>query len=172
MMLRNVYFLFFFYVFICVSGLEERVELPSNNILHFLFMVYDKIGNEDVWAHFFQQHQDHIDFKIFVHSKNDFIHPTLFSVVQVPNVPSQWCRDLIGPMIQLLNFSLETVSSFDEEYRNKSNHMYLFLSADAVPTKSMSEMYNVLRRTNFKSSLCFTPSNQWVTSTSTWYGVQ
>jgi len=68
-------------------------------------------------------------------------------------VPSEYCHDLVSPMVQLMQSALQE--------SNSSADKFVFLSETTLPVKPFAEVYSALTSTA-SSDICISPSEEWV----------
>lgn len=123
----------------------ESLKAPK---VAFLFLVPDRVEQEDVWSSFFE-HADIALFNVYVHqsapnsSKGSF--HDLPNRMVVPFTHSDWCA-LFGVQ----------VAALVEALRDPENHQFVFVSHNAVPFKSFEYVYQSLVATSLETSkFCF-----------------
>lgn len=126
--------------------------------IFFLFLTLSGIKRPELWHAFFDQ-QAVQTWRVFVHCKHTNICALELSLgnvlgaTQVATVPSSYCRDLVTPMVQLLQSAvLESVSPRDK---------FVFLSETTLPVKPFADVYNTLSW-DMSSDFCVYPTDHWV----------
>ena len=140
-------------------------ENSPKGILFFMFMVYFRLNNEDVWMDFLKDSPT--SYVILIHSSlpSKFVPPSVLRFVLVPTAASEYGRS-VGPMNQLLRYALN--NSFQTSDR------FIFLSENSIPVKP----FQMLRHFYFDSKVirssefCITPTNQWLLLNGTEYSVK
>jgi hypothetical protein len=174
------------FLFLLLNLINSSNSLNNDevdNTYYFLFMLKNTpILNEDIWSLFFNHTirtksniGTKINYKIFIHNSkiahNDglqpvFIPPTLFDYTIVPEVNNRYCKDLVSPMNQLLLYSLKSREVSDHRRNstriNSHQDMFIFLSGDSIPVKSMEEMEYHWKQNSFQSEFCISPLSQWL----------
>jgi len=123
----------------------------------FLFMVYTKISNVEIWDRFFEPAQRGVDYTALVHCKSEadcrkIISPNRFLVI--PSVETSYCLNLVGGMNALLKTAL-TLSGV-----GSPNDKFVFVSDSTLPVKPFSYVYNQLTGDS-SSDFCVFPRNEW-----------
>lgn len=126
--------------------------------MFFLFLTLSGIKRPELWHAFFQNQPAH-QWRVFVHCKHTNICSlelsmnNLLGATQVATVPSSYCRDLVTPMVQLLQAAvLESISPRDK---------FVFLSETTLPVKPFADVYNTLSW-DMSSDFCIYPTDHWV----------
>jgi len=132
-------------------------QVPEPRIF-FLFLTMSGIKRPELWRAFFD-YQPAGRWRTFVHCKHSNICSlelslaNILGATQVATVPSSYCRDLVTPMVQLLQAAmLESASPRDK---------FVFLSESTLPVKPFAEVYNTLTY-DTSSDFCIYPTNHWV----------
>jgi hypothetical protein len=134
--------------------------LLSNGTVFFLFLVYYRLNNEEIWYRFLKGAPQE-RYKVLIHSSlpNHFIPPLSLKFTTVRTVKSEYFR-LVLPMNQLLLSAFNhSVSEFDH---------FIFLSENSIPIKSFDA---VLKHFSISmpnsqpepSNFCIAPTDQWPT---------
>lgn len=135
------------------SALAERQPR-----VHFLFLAVNDISNANVWKAFFQGAQSHLQ-RAYVVCKTPAceasIARSLPDLVTVPSVGSEYCTDLVSPMIALLSHAMD----YDKDDTHP-NDKFVFVSDSTLPAKSFSQVYNTLSKRN-GSDFCVFPAGEW-----------
>jgi len=130
---------------------SEGTDIPQ---IFFLFMIKDHVPLIDYWVDFFATAGDSRKYKILVHcTEQRCVVPTGWR--QVATVPSEWCKNLIGPMSRILSESMSI--SFSQ------NDHFVYISDSTLPVKSFDKIYNdlILKK---KSNFCIIRPNAWAKS--------
>ncbi len=99
----------------------------------FLFLVYDDIVFDDLWAAFFES-TDHTKYSIYIHDKND--KPGRFDKYKLPTtVDTEWAKI---SLVKAQNLLLE------EALKDPHNERFIFLSQSCVPVKTFEYIYEYL----------------------------
>jgi hypothetical protein len=132
--------------------------LLLNGTVFFLFLVYYRLNNEEIWYRFLKGAPQE-RYKVFIHSSlsNHFVPPLSLKFTAVRTVKSEYMRS-IGPMNQLLKSALKySISEFDH---------FIFLSENSIPVKSFDMVLNhfTISMPNSQpepSNFCIAPTDQW-----------
>ena len=73
--------------------------------------------------------------------------------VIIPAVHSEWCKDLVSPMLALLESAVE-------RYPRGSDDKFIFLSGGHIPVKPFNTIYLTLAQEP-RSEFCITAEDQW-----------
>jgi len=126
--------------------------------IFFLFLTMSGIERTDLWEAFFEG-QDAKKSQVFVHCKHSNLCAlqlnlkNKMNVKQVTSVPSKYCKDLVSPMVQLLQAAvLESRSPRDK---------FVFLSESTLPVKPFQDVYTTLTCYS-DSDFCIYPTDHWV----------
>jgi hypothetical protein len=132
-------------------------QTPEPRIF-FLFLTMSGIKRPELWRAFFD-YQPVGRWRTFVHCKHSNICSlelslgNILGATQVATVPSSYCRDLVTPMVQLLQAAMtESASPRDK---------FVFLSESTLPVKPFAEIYNALT-VDTNSDFCVYPTDHWV----------
>lgn len=129
--------------------------------LIFLFLVIDKINNEDVWDRFFAPAVHGADYRALVHCKNPAGCRTNIKSQQryeiIPAVETKYCADLVSGMNALLQ------SGVSNQYIRKprTDDKFIFVSDSTIPVKPFLSVQNRLTETGTNSNFCVFPRNEW-----------
>ena len=150
-------FTFFIWKVTCFD--ESHCRRP---VLHFLFLVYDRVHNGDLWEHFFASAPEDSYFINIQHSKVNFYHDSWPSSLSARSEIAHYTSKVFryaryvyasdNLLNRALNRSIDTCDQF------------LLLSGDAVPIVNFETMFSRFiahDRVN-KSSLCITDTAQWI----------
>lgn len=129
-------------------------------VLVFLFLVYDKINNEEIWDRFFAQATQGLDYRALVHCKfPDACRNNIKSqhrYLIIPSVETKYCSDLVSGMNALLQ------SGLTYTLRNaKPDDKFIFISDSTLPVKPFSVVKSRLLTTGANSNFCIFPRNEW-----------
>jgi hypothetical protein len=125
----------------------------------FLFMVYDKINNVEVWERFLSSGIGKgVNYQALVHCKTEaqcrvHIRSHLFEII--PSVPTAYCTDLVGGMNALLHAAVLRAGAV-ENPRDK----FVFVSDSTLPVKPLVPMVQQLT-SDENSDFCVFPRNEW-----------
>mmetsp|Transcript_110473 Transcript_110473/g.276570 ORF Transcript_110473/g.276570 Transcript_110473/m.276570 type:complete len:557 (+) Transcript_110473:223-1893(+) len=125
--------------------------------IFFLFMVYTRISNVEIWERFFEPAQRGVDYTALVHCKSEadcrkLITSNRFLVI--PSVETSYCLNLVAGMNALLQAAL-TLSGV-----GSSNDKFVFASDSTLPVKPFSYVYQQLT-SDMGSDFCIFPRNEW-----------
>jgi hypothetical protein len=142
---------------LAVNSTRGNATQPEPRMF-FLFLTMSGIKRPELWQKFFENQPVH-QYRIFVHCKHTNICSlelslgNLLGITQVATVPSAYCRDLVSPMVQLLQSAvLESASPRDK---------FVFLSETTLPVKPFADVYNTLSW-DMSSDFCVYPTDHWV----------
>lgn len=127
--------------------------------IHFLFLQRDTFSFPRIWSHFFQQAPQGTA-KVWVHC---FAHchaedPNLSMIPDVhlvPTVPSEHCKDLVSPMVQLARRALSSdpaPAGWVEKF--------VYVSDTTLPIKPFSVVLQTLAAAN-TSDICLQKKEAW-----------
>lgn len=126
--------------------------------VHFLFLAVDKISNMKVWKAFFQGAPPSL-FRAYVHCKTyaceTFVARSFSALRTVPTANSQYCTDLVSPMISLLSHAMDHDDDGTHPYDK-----FVFVSDSTLPAKSFYQVYNTLSERD-GSDFCVFPAGEW-----------
>lgn len=140
-----------------------NVPAPTTRKLFFLFMANDHLPHADIWDAFFAQAKQGVDYEALLHCQNDQacqqIAPafgTSFRPDVIPTVPSEYCSNLIDPMLALLKHALSKNSSESPQF-----DQFVFISDTTVPAKPFRNVSTLLRGMSHKPTtrFCVEPWN-------------
>jgi len=138
--------------------------------LFFLFLVYVKINNEEVWNRFFSAAVHGIDFRALVHCKSEascrenILAQHHYEII--PSVETGYCSNLVNGMNALLRAAIDksavvgTGSAFDK---------FVFISDSTLPVKNFHFVQQHLLN-DANSNFCVFPRNEWAEITETFPG--
>jgi len=136
---------------------NKTQQSPTPRVF-FLFLTYSGVNRVDLWQSFFAG-QPGEQWRIFQHCKVPSICELKattggdpLGMTVVPSVHSEYCTDLVSPMVQLLRHAVA-------ESQNP-NDKFVFLSETTLPVKPFAEVYNTLAH-DANSDFCFYHSEQW-----------
>lgn len=143
----------------------------SAGTIHFLFTEDKKFLNSHIWSFFFHNvDESAVDYKVFIYDQGpgSFVGPKGFNFKIVARSDDfKPCESPLSAMYQLLNESMADSRS------PKSNDMFIFLSSDAIPIKTLNQLYSSFYPTDtidpfsHYSKFCLAPVSSWETSTIT-----
>mmetsp|Transcript_120566 Transcript_120566/g.375381 ORF Transcript_120566/g.375381 Transcript_120566/m.375381 type:complete len:483 (+) Transcript_120566:87-1535(+) len=126
--------------------------------LFFLFMVYVKINNEEVWDRFFSSAVRGIDYQALVHCKSEAACKSNIKSLRrfeiISSVATAYCFNLVGGMNALLKAALLRAGAgtpFDK---------FVFVSDSTLPVKPFPYVYRHLTGDS-DSDFCVFPRNEW-----------
>mmetsp|Transcript_58513 Transcript_58513/g.171171 ORF Transcript_58513/g.171171 Transcript_58513/m.171171 type:complete len:475 (-) Transcript_58513:251-1675(-) len=126
--------------------------------LFFLFMVYVKINNEDVWDRFFAPAVRGVDYQALVHCKSEAGCRENIKAIQrfeiIPSVETQYCFNLVNGMNALLKAALIRAGT------GAPHDKFVFVSDSTLPVKPFSYMQSRLTA-DAASDFCVFPRNEW-----------
>lgn len=130
--------------------------------LFFLFMVYAKINNEEIWDRFFDAGVQGVDYTALVHCKSEsgcrknIRSQTRFQIIK--SVETTYCFDLVSGMNALLKAALATPGRQD-----KMSDKFIFISDSTLPVKPFSVVKHRLTSVvdSSASNFCIFPRNEW-----------
>jgi len=138
-----------------VTGNGTQAPEPR---IFFLFLTLSGIKRSELWQAFFYE-QPQTRWRVFVHCKHTHVcalelsQGNVLGATQVATVPSSYCRDLVTPMVQMLQAAvLESTSPRDK---------FVFLSESTLPVKPFWDVYNTLTW-DMSSDFCVYPTDHWV----------
>jgi len=142
---------------------STEVQTRSNTSkpqLVFLFLVYDRINNEEIWDRFFAPAVHGIDFIALVHCKSlagcqrNIRSPHRYEII--PSVETKYCVDLVSGMNALLQAGV----SYAGRSARPDDKM-VFISDSTLPVKPFTAVQNRLLGTGTSSNFCIFPRNEW-----------
>lgn len=128
--------------------------------LIFLFLVYNKINNEEIWGRFFRPAIQGSDFRALVHCKDttacrrNIRAPHIFEII--PAVETKYCTDLVSGMNALLQAGI-TYAGQD----GHPNDKFIFISDSTLPVKPFHFVQQRLLSQGTNSNFCIFPRNEW-----------
>lgn len=126
--------------------------------LFFLFLVYDKINNEDIWNRFFATAVQGFDYRAFVHCKTDgACAPNIQQTGRyeiISSVETTYCFNLVGGMNALIAAALEKGGG------SHPNDKFILVSDSTLPVKPFSFVQQKLTQDD-GSDFCIFPRNEW-----------
>lgn len=137
-----------------VTSAQQRPQLI------FLFLVYDKINNEEIWDRFFAPAIHGSDYIALVHCKSveycrqNIKSPHRYEII--PSVETKYCTDLVSGMNALLQAGVNKVAR-----PPRADDKFIFISDSTVPVKPFSFVQNRLLTTGTNSNFCIFPRNEW-----------
>jgi len=139
--------------------------------VHFLAMAMEDLPHADIWNAFFAGAPAG-SYSAWVHCthpekcKENFAKSGLTAFTIVPAVFSEWCIDLLSPMLQLLKYALAQQVS-----PPGAPSKFVLMSDLTLPLKPMSVIRAELGEHPFASDFCIYPSQWWLplkTDNTTW----
>mmetsp|Transcript_1460 Transcript_1460/g.4020 ORF Transcript_1460/g.4020 Transcript_1460/m.4020 type:complete len:386 (-) Transcript_1460:93-1250(-) len=116
-----------------VAASCDRVGQPNPGKLFFLMTALDMIGHEEVWVRFFSGGEHGVSFEAFLHCQ--VYHGCLTNVQRldlftvVPTAPSEYCENLVSPMVALLDAALRRSEP------GNPHDKFIFVSQYTLPVK-------------------------------------
>lgn len=110
----------------------------------------DALSNEDIWARFLSKATYGTDYEALVHCTDEVscnrsvARSDIFRVI--PTAPSEYCENLVDPMLALLSEALQGAGSPKDKF--------VFVSDTSVPLKPFSEVQQYLLKDDI-SHVCF-----------------
>ncbi|CAD7969459.1 unnamed protein product [Amoebophrya sp. A25] len=139
--------------------------------VHYLFLVYNHINNQESWRRYFQNEQDEgraaeqggekgdkvaaveTDWQAYIHCKDGYTcQMPPFEATLIPSVASTYCADLVSPMIALLREALKNAESSDQ---------FAFFSDSTLPVKPRQYVHETLLADPTLSAFCMFPVSAW-----------
>jgi hypothetical protein len=116
------------------SNISTVAASPSHSsgcgggVLFFLFMVYFRLNNEEVWSEFLSRASNPSSYRVMIYASepDHFVRPRLFPSLLVPITLSEYGR-AIGPMNQLIDYAGHLSRSEKDRF--------IWLSENAIPVK-------------------------------------
>lgn len=139
------------------SVVSSKVGGPQ---LVFLFLVYDRINNEEVWDRFFAPAVHGTDYIALVHCKSvagchrNIKSPQRYELI--PTAETKYCTDLVSGMNALLQAGVHYTSE-----NARADDKFVFISDSTLPIKPFSAVQKRLLATGKDSNLCIFPRNEW-----------
>lgn len=133
----------------------KEVAVPR---VFFLFMSIAGVDRVDQWQAFFEG-VPWSQYRLFLHCKRREIcdlrltikNPLGFTLVDT--VPSEYCHDLVSPMVQLTKHAMIESASLNDKF--------LFLSESTLPVKPFWHVYSELVKSR-ESDICVGPVESWL----------
>jgi len=123
-----------FSILLCFRPKKYRRENFENKKIAFLFLIYDKINNEDVWKTFFEN-VPKTQYDIFIHDKT-YKKSEYFDKYKLNNpILTNW-----GDISLLLAQNL----LIEEGLKDPDISHFIFLSNSCIPFKKFEHIYNKL----------------------------
>lgn len=128
--------------------------------LAFLFLVYDKINNEEIWDRFFASAVHGSDYIALVHCvntagcSNNIKSPQRYEII--PSVETKYCTDLVSGMNALLQAGVSYGGG-----KNRPDDKFIFISDSTVPVKPFAAVQSRLVATGTNANFCIFPRNEW-----------
>eukprot|EP00929_Paragymnodinium_shiwhaense_P108978 TRINITY_DN75324_c0_g1_i1.p1 TRINITY_DN75324_c0_g1~~TRINITY_DN75324_c0_g1_i1.p1 ORF type:complete len:526 (+),score=110.93 TRINITY_DN75324_c0_g1_i1:182-1759(+) len=129
--------------------------------LFFLFLVYVKINNEEIWNRFFSAAVHGVDFRAFVHCKSEAscrenIKGQHFYEI-IPSVETAYCSNLVGGMNALVRAAISKTAALGTAH---AMDKFIFISDSTLPVKNFHYMQRQLTVAD-QSNFCVFPRNEW-----------
>lgn len=128
--------------------------------LFFLFLTYEGLVHRELWQEFFSSVGASTDrWSALMHCKHQSRCESQLALQNplglqlVANVSSEYCVDLVSPMVRLLSTALASSSSPEDKF--------IFLSESTLPVKPFGLIYTGLTG-NDDSDICVSPRKDWV----------
>jgi len=144
---------------VAVSQAVKRSDDDRPQLI-FLFLVYDRINNEDIWDRFFAPAIHGSDYIALVHCKNvpgcqkNIRSPQRYEMI--PSVETKYCTDLVSGMNALLQAGVTYAGR-----SARSDDKFIFISDSSLPVKPFSAVQYRLASTGINSNFCIFPRNEW-----------
>mmetsp|Transcript_56703 Transcript_56703/g.90168 ORF Transcript_56703/g.90168 Transcript_56703/m.90168 type:complete len:465 (-) Transcript_56703:78-1472(-) len=128
-------------------------------VIVFLFLVIDKINNEEIWDRFFAPALQGTDYRILVHCKSvdgcrsNIKSPQRYEMITA--VETKYCADLVSGMNALLQAGVSSVLP------GRPDDKFVFISDSTLPVKPFSVVQSRLQATGPNSHFCVFPRNEW-----------
>mmetsp|Transcript_47741 Transcript_47741/g.103905 ORF Transcript_47741/g.103905 Transcript_47741/m.103905 type:complete len:529 (-) Transcript_47741:28-1614(-) len=152
-------------------GRPQPVTTNSKPLIFFLFMVYEKINNEEVWSRFFAPAVRGVDYVALVHCKSasscsrNIRSTTTFEII--PTVETRYCMNLVSGMNALLAVALQSGGSRMANPMDK----FVFVSDSTLPIKPFTAVQQALTvDAGDASDFCVFPRNEWAEVTDKFIG--
>jgi len=139
---------------------STQTTLNDRPKLIFMFLVYDRINNEQIWNRFFDGAAHTSDYRVLVHCKHadacrkNIQSPQRYEII--PSVPTAPCTDLVNAMNALLKAGVERLGL----PRNVEDKL-IFISDSTLPVKPFSIVQSRLLSAGKRSNFCIFPTNHW-----------
>mmetsp|Transcript_41024 Transcript_41024/g.87382 ORF Transcript_41024/g.87382 Transcript_41024/m.87382 type:complete len:468 (+) Transcript_41024:171-1574(+) len=141
-----------------LSLAHSPVPEPLRPQLFFLFLVYGRIDNEEVWDRFFARAERGVDYQALVHCKSEasclknIRAQNLYEVI--PSVKTEYCLDLVSAMNALLKAAVARGGV------GSPKDKFVFVSGSTLPVKPFSDVHQRLTG-DAASDFCVFPRNEW-----------
>jgi hypothetical protein len=115
---------------------DTKTVVSAPKKIAFLFMVYDRLHNEDLWTAYFDKASGPDKFQIFYHQSAETNVSVLakHGSVKVPKVPTGWGElSLAVGMNHILKIAVRE--------GDPNLHKFVFLSAVCIPVIPFDQMY-------------------------------
>lgn len=138
---------------------RNQTAAAGKPTLVFLFLVYDRINNEEIWDRFFAHANQGSDYVALVHCKSvegcrqNVRTPTRYQII--PSVETKYCVDLVAGMNALLGAGVHA------GHAPRADDKFIFVSDSTVPVKPFSAVQSRLTDTGTNSNFCIFPRNEW-----------
>eukprot|EP00425_Heterocapsa_triquetra_P036994 CAMPEP_0195082612 /NCGR_PEP_ID=MMETSP0448-20130528/23756_1 /TAXON_ID=66468 /ORGANISM="Heterocapsa triquestra, Strain CCMP 448" /LENGTH=410 /DNA_ID=CAMNT_0040115741 /DNA_START=106 /DNA_END=1338 /DNA_ORIENTATION=+ len=139
-----------------------RLGGPRQDVhIHFLLMTMDDVAHPDIWRAFFDGAPSG-SYSAWVHCKYpdkcraNLAQSGLAEFKLVPTVYSEWCFDLVSPMLQMVRSALA-----ENVLPPGVPEKFVFLSAQALPLKPFSVIRAELGKHPSASDFCVYPPSWW-----------
>jgi tetratricopeptide (TPR) repeat protein len=99
----------------------------------FLFLVRNKIINEEIWTAFLKLHKD--EFNLYIHSKEEFNGKYFEENVIYAKIPTAWANT-VNAQNELLRVA----------FLDKENFKFIFLSETCLPLLNFNSIFNSLNK--------------------------
>jgi hypothetical protein len=145
------------------SSASQSVHKWGAGVVHFLFLVNDRIPHSEIWRAFLSGAPPG-SWKAAVHCKDHegCVSNGVFQLPgfdPVPTTGTWYCHDLVTAMKQLLVGAL----AYDATQFTGGREKFVFVSESTLPIKPFYEIHRTLL-VDDDSDFCVFPSNQWATS--------
>lgn len=129
--------------------------------LYFLFLVYVKINNEEIWNRFFSSAVHGVDFRAFVHCKSEAscrenIKGQHFYEI-IPSVETSYCSNLVGGMNALVRAAITKSTALGTAHPMDK---FVFISDSTLPVKNFHYIQHQLT-VDDSTHMCVFPRSEW-----------
>jgi hypothetical protein len=140
-------------------SVQKQSETDKPQLI-FLFLVYDKINNEEIWDRFFASAQQGTDYTALVHCKSESGCKTNIKSQAryqiIPSVETKYCSDLVSGMNALIQSGVNAGGRAP-----RPDDKFIFVSDSTVPVKPFSTIQSRLFGTGENAHFCIFPRNEW-----------
>jgi hypothetical protein len=151
-----------------LSATESEKQKP---MLIFLFLVYDRVNNEEIWNRFFASATHGSEYRALVHCKYpDACRTNIKSqhrFIIIPSVETKYCTDLVSGMNALLQSAMTYTSR-----GGMDADKFIIVSDTTITVKPFLVVQDRLLSTGTDSHFCIFPRNEWAETQETKPGWQ